>query len=457
MSKTFGLFQVYGIELEYMIVDAETLNVSPISDELLKKAFGSYVSDFEDGDITWSNELVTHVIELKTTGPAKSLVNLDTEFHRSIRKVNDLLKSFGARLMPSAMHPWMEPMRETRLWPHDNNEVYDAYNRIFDCRGHGWSNLQSMHINLPFSNDEEFSRLHTAIRFLLPLLPALTASSPLLDGEMTNSKDNRLLCYQQNQKAVPSIAGDVIPEPVHSEAEYHEKILSRIYRDIAPHDPDQILQDDWLNSRGAIARFERKTIEIRVLDTQECPAADLAVAELISAVLKCLVSEELISKKTQLSFSNLELKKIFDDVAHQGESALITNLSYAATFPNRPDSKISHSAAGSTATQIPLPAMQIPNPSTTGTHDPHPPKKRSADNEIEPVTAQTIWRNILHLPQVKSKMSARHFETAGHLVAGGTLATRLQKALGKSPTHADIKKVYAQLCQCLETNELFIG
>ena len=69
-----------------------------------------------------------------------------------------------------------------RLWPHENREVYDAFDRIFSCKGHGWANLQSMHINLPFADDAEFGRLHAAIRFLMPLMPGLTASSPVMDG-----------------------------------------------------------------------------------------------------------------------------------------------------------------------------------------------------------------------------------------------------------------------------------
>jgi len=52
----------------------------------------------------------------------------------------------------------------------------------------------------------------------------------------------------------------------------------RSKRAMAPHDPDGILRHEWLNSRGAIARFDRNAIEIRVIDTQECPHADLAVA-----------------------------------------------------------------------------------------------------------------------------------------------------------------------------------
>ena len=84
--------------------------------------------------------------------------------------------------MPTGMHPWMDPAREFELWPHGDREIYAAFDRIFDCRGHGWANLQSMHLNLPFADDDEFGRLHAAIRALLPLLPALAASSPFADG-----------------------------------------------------------------------------------------------------------------------------------------------------------------------------------------------------------------------------------------------------------------------------------
>ena len=46
-----GLFQGYGIEIEYMIVDAETLNVRPITDELLRAVSGSFESEIELGEI----------------------------------------------------------------------------------------------------------------------------------------------------------------------------------------------------------------------------------------------------------------------------------------------------------------------------------------------------------------------------------------------------------------------
>src|SRR5690606_34786160 len=129
--------------------------------------------------------------------------------------------------------------------------------------------------------DAEFARLHAAIRPVLPLLPALAASSPVVDGHATGTLDNRLAVYAENCRRVPSVSGAVVPEPVYSRADYETGLLGRIYRDLAPLDPAGTLRHEWVNARGAIARFDRSAIEIRLLDTQECPAADIAVAALV--------------------------------------------------------------------------------------------------------------------------------------------------------------------------------
>ncbi len=120
----------------------------------------------------------------------------------------------NAKLLPGAMHPWMDPYKETKLWLHDSKEIYDTYDRIFNCQGHGWSNLQSMHINLPFADDREFKLLHSAIRTILPILPAMSASSPIVDGEITGLMDTRLEVYRRNAERIPSITGLIVPEAV---------------------------------------------------------------------------------------------------------------------------------------------------------------------------------------------------------------------------------------------------
>jgi len=127
----------------------------PIADRVLVDEAGRPVDESDSGDLVWSNELVMHVVELKTNGPAREFSGLSDTFGTEIGRMNRLLADKGAMLLPTGMHPLMDPKRETVLWNHEGSEIYRAYDRIFDCRGHGWANLQSIHINLPFGDDDE--------------------------------------------------------------------------------------------------------------------------------------------------------------------------------------------------------------------------------------------------------------------------------------------------------------
>lgn len=341
----YGLFERIGVELEYMIVDDRTLDVKPIADQLLAAQNGGRFEDAEflagagAASITWSNELTLHLIELKTTEPSETLAELPANFAASARRINALLKPMGARLLPGAMHPWMDPRREKKLWPHDSGEYYEAFDRIFDCSGHGWANLQSMHLNLPFADDDdprgEFGRLHAAIRLLLPIMPALSASSPIMDGVATGTLDNRLAVYKTNARKLPIVSGRVIPEPCFTRRDYEERILQPIYDALRPHDPDGILQEEWANSRGCIARFTRGSIEIRVLDVQECPSADIAIAGAIVAVLKALVREQWGRESridAQQAWAVEPLAEILDRVIVHADEAVIDNREYLELF-----------------------------------------------------------------------------------------------------------------------------
>ena len=185
-----------------------------------------------------------------------------------------------------------------------------------------------MHLNFPFKDDEEFGRLHAAIRLVLPILPALAASSPIMEGRPTGMLDTRLEVYRTNCARIPSITGEVIPEPVFQISDYKSQILDRLYRDLAPHDPEGILQHEWVNARGAIARFDRNTIEIRLLDVQECPAADIAIAALVWATIEALMQERWCSLKQQQSLAIEPLRDILMFTMREASGASVHDADY---------------------------------------------------------------------------------------------------------------------------------
>ena len=109
---TIPAFAGYGLELEYMIVDRDSLAVRPLADALLPmlRARRRPASPLD-----WSNELVRHVIETKNVAPTPALATLPALFADDLQQANALLAPMNARLMPTAMHPWMDPSTETVL------------------------------------------------------------------------------------------------------------------------------------------------------------------------------------------------------------------------------------------------------------------------------------------------------------------------------------------------------
>lgn len=407
MTGGLRLFRGYGVELEYMIVDRESLAVRPVADALLREVAGSWDEDAVLGEATWSNELVSHVLEIKTTGPVASLEGVAQVLHESATEANRLLEPRGAMLLPTGAHPFMDPETETRIWPHSNAEIYRAYDRIFGCRGHGWANLQSIHLNLAFRGDEEFGKLHAAVRVLLPLLPGLAASTPILDGRATGYADARLETYRHNQDRIPSLTGRVIPEAVFTREAYASAILDPIRRDIEPHDPEGVLSRHFLNSRGAIARFDRGSVEIRVLDLQECPRADLAVLELVVAVLRGLTVERWSSGRDQRAAGLDPLAELFLDVIRDGEEAVLEDPAYLGLF----------------------------------------------GMEGARATVAEVWRHLAS--EVEARLTPDAREAVALILEEGTLSTRILRALGPDVDRDGLVRVYRRLAESLSRNELF--
>jgi hypothetical protein len=76
-----------------------------------------------------------------------------------------------------------------------------------------------------------------------------------------------------------------------SRRQYKREVLGRIYAELAQLPEAALLRHEWMNSRGAIVRFMRSAIEIRILDTQECVRMDVACAALVIATLEGLTAK----------------------------------------------------------------------------------------------------------------------------------------------------------------------
>lgn len=400
-----GLFSVVGIEIEYMVVNQTTLDIQPIVDTVFEKIAGEMTNEIERDTVALNNELALHVIELKTNGPTDNPWQAQLDFQNELKHLTLLLAEKNCKLMPTGMHPWMNPANGVKLWPHGDKTIYEMYHKIFDCRGHGWSNLQSVHVNLPFGNENEFIKLHNAIRLLLPLTPSLFASTPICENKSTGSLSTRLTYYANNQKKIPEITGDVIPEYIQGYSDYYDVILNPMFDAIAPYDPEKILQEEWLNSRGAITRFDRDAIEIRVVDSQECALADFACASAITGILKYIVTNT--DAYLQNPLDNQLLKQIFFQTVQEGMASELNQKTWIEQFD--------------------LPKNQY-------------------------ASARHLWEDLL--AQSTNHIPAPFHSTLEYILTHGNLAERILKSLPKVFKHQDLYQLYTKLCQCLQENQL---
>ena len=436
--------------MEFMIVDRDTLNVLPRADVPLgKDKDGNQLSDIEYDDIGLSNELVSHVLEFKCAHPKSTFDGLGKRFFHEIRRANKKLEKINAMLLPSACHPFMDPA-EMKLWPYDCLDIYQTYDRIFNCKGHGWANLQSTHLNLSFDGDEEFGELHAAIRLLLPLIPAIAASSPYLDGKYTGYCDARINVYRHNQDKVPEITGQVIPEQAYSYDEYNKMIFDKVKKAIAPYDTEHLLNHFFLNSRGAIARFDRGAIEIRLVDIQECPNADIAIAELEIATLKAIVNGKFTASRSGNAAGSSNAAGI-SETANSVPHTLKEYREFLRNFDTKRLAELlnktvkdAENATIDWAEYLSVFGIDFATAPTATT---------PAVTSVNAVTAGELWKHIYSV--VKNDLTEVSQNVMEKMLERGTLSSALYKALGDSPTHEAFVTEYKKLADCLAHNRLY--
>jgi gamma-glutamyl:cysteine ligase YbdK (ATP-grasp superfamily) len=287
----YGTLEVLGPEHEFSIID-EKLTPLPIVDKVIRDVHGRLVNCTSLGACSFGKELQAHVAEFKANRPFVSPVVFEETMQKTVEAILGILESrYNARLLGSGMHPLLR-LSDAKVWSHRDRGIYAAMSGIFNLNRHGWLNIQSFQLNLPYKNESEAVRLYSALTNILPYLPAVAASSPIYESRKGAYVDNRLHFYLTNQMEVPSITGNLIPEYVNSFEEYEKATVRQYSEELARlNAPRCLLNKEWLNSRGAVIRQDRKAVEIRVLDEQESVKSDVALSCFIRAALRGILRD----------------------------------------------------------------------------------------------------------------------------------------------------------------------
>ncbi len=404
-------FEVAGVELEYPVVDRD-LNVAHRVEEAFRTLAGRGCSDVDLGAVGLSNEIADHVLEVKTQAPVRSLAEAEETLVEGIGRFSAVLRDqFDARLMPTGMHPWMDPTKG-RLWRRSNARVYDTYARLFDVKTHGWMNVNSCHLSLPMGREAESVAMLNAAALLVPYLPALAASSPMYDGDLQPAADGRLAWILEHQARIPESQGEIVPEYIDSLADYRKRILGGMYAALDRIPDTGPIRHEFFNARGAVFKASSKRMEVRVLDTQECVRMDMAVAAFVRSALKTLTQR-----------------------VAEGRLALPAHAVLVADFR-------STVRDGSRARVMAPHFRSVPRDA----------EGRADVRDVLRVLLEDARRSV-------RKDEAEYLDLAGRVIEAGTLSERIRAALlpfqeAEDEVFTDAARgIYIELMDCLEANE----
>jgi carboxylate-amine ligase len=250
-----------GVEEEFSILDPETLALKPRFEEL-RAAAAAEDSLLHDG-IT--GELISSEIEI-ISGTGTDLQDALARQRERRRRLFALADRHGAALGATGTHPWADYREQPII-------ATDHYRRVEqELRYVAWrNNTFSLHVHVGVRNADRAVKVCDRLRPVLPLLLAISANSPYLDGRDSGLHSART---QSFTKSFPRCG---IPDAFGGWRAYREYIeflvgtrsiveFTQVWWSVRPH-------------------FSFGTVEIRICDVQATARESDALAALMVACI----------------------------------------------------------------------------------------------------------------------------------------------------------------------------
>jgi carboxylate-amine ligase len=272
-SKPFSL----GVEIELQIIDRKNLNLVSRAPELLAQV-PNYLHE------RIKPEFIRSMLEVNTE-ICSTMSQVRENLTQLIRLAEELAQKNGCLLFASSLHPFAR---------HNEQELtnHPRYNRIMaDLQLVGRRFItQGLHVHVGMSDRDAAIRVSDSIRLFLPILLALTTSSPYYEGIDTGLHSYRAKLFE----ALP-LAG--MPDQLESWDKYLEMVkLLRSTGIITS------VRDLWWDVRP---HPDFGTIEIRICDLPSTFTEILAIVALIQGLVTDLtISDRHLNPNMQVLKSN---------------------------------------------------------------------------------------------------------------------------------------------------------
>ena len=255
-----------GVEEEFFLVDPRS------RDLLVDPDTGIFETcEKECGPHKVVRELLRSQIETNTR-VCESVAEVRTALRETRRLVIDTAERYGAVVMAASTHPFAA-WKAQAITPRDRYErfaiTFQETVRSFLVGG--------MHIHAGFGDPDSRIRIMTAIRRYLPVLHALSTSSPFSGGHETGFKSYRL-------NVVGGLPRTSLPGPMWSRAEY-ERLLADYRRMEFIKDGSEL----WWDIRPSHAY---PTVELRICDLCTCLDDAVCIVALYASLIRMLLRQD---------------------------------------------------------------------------------------------------------------------------------------------------------------------
>ena len=252
-----------GVEIEVQILDPKTLELAPLAPEILKKVPPELKNRIKP-------EFIKSMVEINTD-ICSTVAEVEKDLKKTYNKLNDITEGLGAVLFLSSIHPFSKSGNQTV-------SEDTRYKRIMDelqIVGRQFI-TQGLHVHIGVTDADEAIKINNNLRIYLPVLLALTTSSPFYESE-----DTGLMSYRAKLFEALPLAG--MPDSLYDWDEY-DSLIGLLKKS----GMIESVRDIWWDVRP---HPDFGTIEIRICDLP-CSFRDiLAITALIQALVVALAEQ----------------------------------------------------------------------------------------------------------------------------------------------------------------------
>lgn len=252
-----------GVELEIQILDPETLELSSLAPKILGMVRPSLKNRIKP-------EFIQSMVEINTD-ICSTVADVEKDLRGTYTYLNEITEGLGGTLYCSSLHPFSAIEGQTV-------SDHPRYRRIMDelqLIGRRFI-TQGLHVHIGVDEEEKVIKVFNNMRLYLPILLALTTSSPFFQSE-----DTGLMSYRAKLFEALPLAG--MPDILHDWDDYVNLITLLSKSGII-----ESVKDIWWDVRP---HPDFGTVEIRICDLPYSLRDILAVTALIQALVLAIAEQ----------------------------------------------------------------------------------------------------------------------------------------------------------------------